>query len=117
MATLDIINDIAQYMRMRQKTGQRCYHLLLVCKQDMHCTAKGYLALASLMKEKYFSTVLTIGCEGALEPALSDIKVQPPKYKKLVIGQDPDEYIVDALDDEGAAICIVESGSSQASRT
>jgi nucleoside phosphorylase len=108
MTMSDIIDDIAQYMRMRQKTGQRCYHLLLVCEQDMHCTAKGYLALASLMKEKYFSTILTIGFEGALESALIDLEVHSPKYKKLVIGQDPDEYIVDALDDEGAAICIIE---------
>src|SRR2546421_4220658 len=109
MAMPDIINDIAQYMRMRQKTGQRCYHLLLVCKQDMHCTANGYLALASLMKENYFSTILTIGCESTLEQALIDLEVlQSPGYKKLVIGQDPDDYIVDALDDEGAAICIVE---------
>lgn len=103
----DIINDIAQYIQMRQKTGQRCYHLLLVCKPDMYCTVKGYLALARLIKENYFSTILTIGCNGALEQALIDLEVQSPGYKKLVIGQDADESIVDALDDEGADICIV----------
>lgn len=109
MTTPDIINDIAQYMRMRQETGQRCYHLLLVCKQDIHHTAKGHLALASLMKKNYFSTILTIGCgSGTLEQALIDTEAQPSRYKKLVIGQDTDEDVVDALDDEGAAICIVE---------
>ncbi len=107
MTIPDIINNIAQYMQMRQKTGQRCYHLLLVCKQDMHYTAKGYLALARLMKENYFSTILTIGCKDTLEQALINLEVQLPRYKKLVLGQDADEYIVDALDDEGGAICIV----------
>src|SRR5712691_5007119 len=99
MAMLNIINDIAGYLQRRKQTGQRRYHLLLVYQPDMQCSAKGYLALARLIKENYFSTVLTIGCEDALEQALIDLEVRPSAYRKLVVGQDADESIVDALDD------------------
>ncbi|MBO0793693.1 MAG: hypothetical protein J2P36_22445 [Ktedonobacteraceae bacterium] len=108
MAIPEVIDNVAQYMELRKKTGQRPYHLLLVCQQDIPLAAQGYLALARLMKEQYFSTILTIDCEQALEQALLDLRIEPSEYKKLTVGHDTDEQrIVDALDDELVGICVV----------
>jgi nucleoside phosphorylase len=107
MAVSSIIDDLAYYIQLRKKTGERRYHLLLVHQSDMQCSAKGYLALARLIRENYFSTILTIGCEDELEQAWMDLTGEPSGYRKLVVGQDADESIVDALDGEGSDSCVV----------
>jgi nucleoside phosphorylase len=97
MAGSDIIDGVAYHMQLRKETGRPRYHLLLVHQPDMQRSAKGYLALADLMKENYFSTILTIGCEEALEQALTGLTGRPTGYRKLVVGRDTDESIIEAL--------------------
>jgi nucleoside phosphorylase len=104
----DIVSDLAHYIQVRKVSKHRRYHLLIVCSLER--TSRGYLALAHLTKENYFSTILTIGYDNALELALQDLGLRPPQYKILLVGQDANEHIVDALEEQDSSISIVTLG-------
>lgn len=107
MGTADIIDKIASYMRWRKETGLSRYHLLLRHQPEMQCSAQGYRALVRLLQANYFATILIIGCEDALEQAWIDLAGRSSEYRKLVVGRDADESVVDALYHEGSESCVV----------
>src|SRR6266567_670532 len=66
----------------------------------------GYRALAHLITEGYFSTILTTNLDSTLERALSS-HTQYISYQTLIVGKDKDEYIVRALERRSNDIYIV----------
>lgn len=105
--SINKIDKIANYMRVRKEIGPSRYHLLLVSQPDMQCSVQGYRALVRLLKANYFATILTIGCEEALEQAWIDLAEGSSGYRKLVVGRDDAEHIVDALYYEGSECCVI----------
>ncbi len=107
MVEAGIIDKIAYNVQLRKEIGLSRYHLLLVRQPEMQCNAHGYRSLVRLLMTNYFATILTIGCEDALEQAWIDLAGRASGYRKLVIGRDADESIVDALYYEGSESCVV----------
>jgi nucleoside phosphorylase len=73
----------------------------------IHNNVEGYRALAYLIKEGYFSTILTTNLDSTLEDMLLEVGLAPTAFQTLIVGYDADEAIVRALDDSSGPICII----------
>jgi hypothetical protein len=99
-----VLKRLAAAVQNRKEEDVRLYHLFLTRYPSEYNTNAGYWALARLIREGYFSTILTSNTDSALEFALENIGLQ---YKVFVAGQDSDEQIVAALEDYDSGIHIV----------
>lgn len=68
---------------------------------------EGYGALTRLIKEGYFSTILTANLDSFLEDALPESGLRPDAYQTLVVDRDNDEHIATALESYRGGIRIV----------
>ncbi|HEY5002743.1 MAG TPA: SIR2 family protein [Ktedonobacteraceae bacterium] len=73
----------------------------------IHNNVEGYRALAHLIKEGYFSTILTTNLDSTLEDMLLEVGMAPNAFQTLIVGYDADEAIVRALDGDARTICII----------
>jgi hypothetical protein len=76
---------------------------------------EGYHALAQLVKEGYFSTVLTANADSSLENALFDTGVR--SYERLVLPRDTDDYVARTLERQPRGIRVVQLRGSVAERS
>jgi hypothetical protein len=80
---------------------------LLTKHVGIHNNLDGYRALAHLIKEGYFSTILTTNLDSTLEDTLLEIGLQPSAFQILLVGRDQDEYIAKALGGYPTGIRII----------
>ncbi|MBV9231432.1 MAG: hypothetical protein JOZ18_19140 [Chloroflexi bacterium] len=80
---------------------------LLTEHVGIHNNLEGYQALAHLLKEGYFSTVLTTNIDSTLEDTLLEIGLQAPAFQVLIVGHDPDEDVANALDGRATGMRII----------
>lgn len=82
----------------------------------------GYLSLAHLMKEGYFSTILTTNLDSTLQDALLEYGLRPNAYQMLnsfqtlVVERDKDDYITTALGSQPGGIRIIKLRGSLSDR-
>src|SRR5437588_12869233 len=107
MATLDVLKWLAGAVQIRKEEDSWPYHLFLPGNLSEHGTGEGYRALARLIHEGYFSTILTSNTDTALEAALEELGWYPPRYEVLAVGQVSDEQIADALKGLESGVHIV----------
>jgi hypothetical protein len=96
----DILQKLANAMQKRRDGQHWPYHLFLtrcLSKQD---TGRGYRALARLISQGYFMTILTSNADFALEMALAE-QDQLPSYDVLLVGQTSNDEIRAALEGQG----------------
>jgi len=67
----------------------------------------GYRSLARLIREGYFSMILTTNLDSQLETALLLEGLQPTSFQTLVVGRGSDGHIVTSLEKRQTGICIV----------
>jgi len=68
---------------------------------------KGYRALTHLIREGYFSTILTTNLDFTLEDTLLEYSLRSPTTQVLVVDRDKGEYIADVLDSHVSGIRII----------
>ena len=73
----------------------------------IHNNVEGYRALARLIKEGYFSTILTTNLDSTLEDMLLETGLLPTALQVLIPGVDKDETIAKALNGYQSNICII----------
>lgn len=103
-------NILAQNLKQRKKQNTRSYRLLLA---SLPTSVIGYQALAYLIKQGYFPTLILTHTHPHLQQALQQFHVQ---YEYLVAGQDGDELIASALDGQVQSKCIIQLGGSSHDR-
>lgn len=67
----------------------------------------GYLALAQLIQQGYFSTILTTNIDSVFDDALFEIGLRAPLLQTQVVDRDTDEYIIQALESQTTTPRIV----------
>lgn len=104
----NVLTRLAVAIKKRKEAHSWLYHLFLtthgIAQQD---TRKGYRALAHLICKGYFATILTSNMDTALEAALEEEGLYPFQYEVLVVGENSNEQILDALEGQQSGICIV----------
>jgi len=73
----------------------------------VHNNLDGYRALARLIKEGHFSTILTTNIDSTLEDTLLEIGLQPTAFQTLIVGRHQDESIAKALESSRTGIRII----------
>ena len=76
-------------------------------------TLAGYRWLAMLLREGYFSTVVTVNPEPWLEEMLELLVIKRSVYRVLVVGQDEDARVADILQGSPSDISIVKLRSEE----
>lgn len=99
-----VLKRLAAAVQNRKEEDVRLYHLFLTRYPSEYNMNEGYRALTRLIREGYFSTILTSNTDSALEFALKNLGL---RYEVFVAGQDSDEQIVAALEDHDSQIHIV----------
>jgi hypothetical protein len=117
MENREVLRGLAEAVHMRKENANRPYHLFLTCGLSERGTREGYRALARLMCEEYFSTILTSNTDSELEDALREQGWHASQCKVLTVGQDADEQIAEALDVGGTHIVKLYSDRSQTEQT
>jgi hypothetical protein len=113
MEIIDIVRQLAVAVRTRKEAQDQLYHLFLTQSIGQQETVKGYGALARLIRQGYFVTILTSNMDTALETALEQEGLYPSKYTVLIVGQDENDKILDALEVSHGEIYIVKLPFSQ----
>jgi nucleoside phosphorylase len=98
--------SFSSYLRKRETKHDDLINLLTK-HIGIHNNVEGYRALAHLIKEGYFSTILTTNLDSTLEDLLLEAGLAPTAFQTLIVGYDTDEAIVRALDDSSGNIRIV----------
>ena len=80
-----VLKRLAAAVQNRKEGDVRLYHLFLTRYPSEYNTNAGYRALARLIREGYFSTILTSNTDSALEFALKNVGL---RYEVFVAGQD-----------------------------
>jgi nucleoside phosphorylase len=101
------ILKLASILKSRKEGHSRLYHLLLANDQETDYNLESYRALARLIKDGYFSSILTTQRDLSLEQAIGESGLHPFAFRSLIFGQDDDEQIVAALDGLLDGISIV----------
>ncbi len=102
---MDTLERLARLIwRQRNTRGERC-HLLIT--QQVEDIFEGYKALAELLREGYFSTIVTANTNTMLERALDESGPFPPTYQVFICGRELDEKVAIALDAQESGICII----------
>jgi nucleoside phosphorylase len=107
MAIPVVLIRLATAVQKRKEEHSWPYHLFLTRCLSQHGTGEGYRALARLIREGYFLTILTSNTDTALEFALEELGLRPPRYEVLVVGQVPNERIAATLEGQESGIRIV----------
>ena len=102
-----VLTRLAAAVQKRKKERSWLYHLFLTRCLSEHDTGEGYRALARLIREGYFSTILTSNTDTALEFALQEQGLYPPRYEVLTVGQVSNERIAATLEGQESGIRIV----------
>ena len=102
-----VLTRLAAAVQKRKKERSWLYHLFLTRCLSEHDTREGYRALARLIHEGYFSTILTSNTDTALEFALQEQGLYPPRYEVLTVGQVSNERIAATLEGQESGIRIV----------
>src|SRR5579859_4772248 len=116
MDILVVLKRLAVVLRTRKEEASWPYHLFLTRDLLQHSTEEGYRALARLIREGYFSQILTAHTDTALEDALAEQGLRPPQYEVFTIGQDSDERIAAILDGQESGIHIVKLAGQRSDR-
>lgn len=109
-----VVDHLAGHIQKRKEEDSRLYHLFLTRRLLQNGTGEGYRALARLIREGYFSKILTVNMDTALEFALEEQGLHASEYEVLVVGQDSDEQIAATLDGQKSGIHIVKLYGKQA---
>jgi nucleoside phosphorylase len=102
-----IMKHLADQLKRRKMPRLWPYHLLLTRHDNAHMTLAGYRLLATLLREGYFSTVVTVNPEPLLEEMLEFVGIKRSAYRVLVVGQDEDTRVADVLQGLPSGISIV----------
>jgi nucleoside phosphorylase len=102
-----VLTRLAGLVRKRKEEDSWPYHLFLTRYLLQHSTGEGYRALARLIREGYFSTILTSNKDTALELALEEYGLHPPRYEILAVGQVSNERIAAILEGPGSGVRII----------
>src|SRR5204862_5425610 len=73
----------------------------------IHNNVEGYRALAHLILDGYFSTILTTNIDSALEDLLLEAGLRPTLLQTLIAGYDRDADIIRALSGDLSGIRII----------
>jgi len=87
--------------------GQSDQLALLSHYIDQQASLPGYRALARLIKNGYFSTILTTNLDSMLEDALLAEGVLPTRFQTLIVGRDNPEHIARSLDSNTNGVRII----------
>ncbi len=98
---------LAGVIRKRKEEHSWPYHLFLTRSLSQHSTGEGYRALARLIREGFFTTILTSNTDIALELALKEQGLHPHQYKIFSVGQVSNERIAATLEGQESGIRIV----------
>ncbi len=102
----DTLERLARLIqRQRTTQGERC-HLFITRQGNSDNLSEGYKALAELLRNGYFSTIVTMNPDTLLERALEETS-PVPSYQIIVVGRDSDEKVAIALDGQESGICII----------
>ena len=82
--------------------GERC-HLLIT--QQVDTMFADYALLAELLRNGYFSTIVTTNTNTMLERVLDSPFT--PAHRVFICGSEPDEDVASALDAQESGICII----------
>jgi len=104
---MDVLTRLAGVIRTRKEEHSWPYHLFLTRALFQHSIGEGHRALARLMRERYFLTVLTSNTDTALEFALEEQGLYPPQYEILTVGQLSNERVAATLEGQESGIRIV----------
>lgn len=74
---------------------------------DQQTYLPGYKALARLIKNGYFSTILTTNLDSMLEDALVEEGLRPTLLQTLIVGRDNPEHIARSLDNHTNGVRII----------
>ncbi len=96
--------DFRDYLR-QFAPHDRMLALQPLLQEPQHHT--GYLALAQLIKQGYFGTILTTNIDSVLEDALFEVGFKPSDFQLIVVERYIDEYVVQALESSTALPRIV----------
>jgi nucleoside phosphorylase len=80
---------------------------LLTKYVGIHNNIEGYRALARLILEGYFSTILTTNIDSTLEDLLLEAGLGPNLLQTLIVGYDREDDIIRALAGDLPGICII----------
>src|SRR5437667_5600636 len=93
-----VLTRLAVAVQKRKEEQSWLYHLFLTRCLSERGTGEGYLVLARLIREGYFSTILTTNTDTALEIALEEQGLCLPRCEVLVVGQVSNERIAATLE-------------------
>ena len=102
-----VLTNLAKAVQKRKEERSWPYHLFLTRCLAQQGTRDGYRALARLICEGYFSTTLSTNTDRALEFALEEQGLRPPRYEVLVVGQVANERIAATLEGQESGTRIV----------
>jgi nucleoside phosphorylase len=102
-----VLTRLATAIQKRKEEDSWSYHLFLTRCLVRRGIGEGYRALARLICEGYFSTILTSNTDTTLEAALEEQGWLPPRYEVLAVGQVPNERIAATLEGQESGIRIV----------
>ena len=102
-----VLKRLAGVVRTRKEEASWPYHLFLTRYLLQHSTVEGYRALARLIREGYFSKILTSNTDASLEFALQEQGLHPHQYKIFAIGHASNERIAATLEGQESGICII----------
>lgn len=99
--------DRAIFRRYMHELGphDRLHALAPLLQGSQH--RSGYRALARLIRERYFSTILTTNIDSTLEDALIEEGLSPQSFQVFIPDRDTDEYIVQALNEQSGRMRII----------
>ena len=98
---------LAGVIRKRKEERSWPYHLFLTRSLAQHSTREGYRALARLIREGFFTTILTSNTDIVLELALKEQRLHPHQYEIFTVGQVSNERIAATLEGQENGIRIV----------
>ena len=94
------------YLHKREKESGDLVPLLTQ-HIGIYNNVEGYRALARLIKEGYFSTILTTNLDSTLEDLLLEAGLSSTELQTFIVGNDKDEVIVKALDEYHSNVYII----------